>query len=146
MALIEFTQLNKLGLHRTRVFYQPTTSYGFNPKNYGNHIQVRVFKYDYKHPIIPPILYLDSKGDKYLNNGTKVLPETTLEDVNWIKPKLKTEIKTTFEFKSKSSNDVYTVTKSEIGDKITLRCDCRGFFMAKDRKLGCKHVQEVRNK
>ena len=47
----------------------------------------------------------------------------------------------TWKFESSSSDSVYTTTQV---DSVTLKCNCPGFYRAKDRNLGCKHVQKVR--
>ena len=95
------------------------------------------FKYEYKHPILPPTLGTFISGKRYIVPGwIEVHPDTQLSDVKWVKENIKQE-KTTWEFKSSSSNGKYTVTK--VGDK--LKCNCMGFFRAKDRR--CKHIKSV---
>ena len=144
MALLQFTNLNKYGDKRTRIIYNPTTSIGFNPSGFGSFIGIRVFKYKYKHPIMPPGL-VQLGGKKYIvPTWQEVLPETTLNDIEWINPKIKKEKKSkskTWKFESSSSDLIYTVKQV---DSDALRCNCPGFYRAKDRNLGCKHVQKVR--
>ena len=144
MALLQFTNLNKYGDKRTRIIYNPTTSIGFNPSGFGSFIGIRVFKYKYKHPIMPPGL-VQLGGKKYIvPTWQEVLPKTTLNDIEWIKPKIKKQNKSkskTWKFESSSSDLTYTVKQV---DSDTLRCNCPGFYRAKDRNLGCKHVQKVR--
>ena len=107
MALLQFTNLNKYGDKRTRIIYNPTTSIGFNPSGFGSFIGIRVFKYKYKHPIMPPGL-VQLGGKKYIvPTWQEVLPETTLNDIEWIKPKIKKEKKSkskTWKFNSSSSD------------------------------------------
>jgi hypothetical protein len=144
MALIEITNLNKYGNRRTRIIYNPTTQFSFNPKNIGSHFHIRIFKYEYKHLILPPTL-LKLNGKKYLMSGWKeVHPQTELNDIIWLKPKIKTEPKfekETWEFKSSSSDSLYKVVKFDLNN---YKCNCPGFFRAKDKDLGCKHIQEVK--
>jgi hypothetical protein len=144
MALFEFTNLNKYGNRRTRIIYNPTTQLSFNPKGLGSYVHIKLFKYEYTHSILPPAL-TTSNGKKYLIPTWKEIhPQTTLEDIKWIKPKIKTEPvfeKKTWNFESSSSDSVYKVTQV---DSNTFKCNCPGFYRAKDRNLGCKHVQEVR--
>jgi len=137
--LFEFCNLNKYGIKRKRIIYNSSSSIGIKPKNLGNHVFISMFKYDYEHSYIPPVLYVNNKGDKMLNNFTKVHPQTTLNDINWIRPKIKIEKVETFEFKSSSSNEIYIVRK--VDNKLS--CSCKGYWRAKDRNKGCKHIQEI---
>ena len=72
----------------------------------------------------------------------KVDPNTTLKDIQWIKPKPKvkrqeTVIKT---FKSGSSDAVYTTKYYPTSGKYF--CDCPGSW----RSFGnCKHIKQMRN-
>ena len=145
MALLQFSNKNKYGNTRSRIIHSPKTSIGFNPSGFGSYIQVSVFKYEYEHPILAPSLFVDLKGDKYIvPTWQKVHPKTELKDIIWKKTKVKKEKqfeKKTWKFDSSSSDSVYTVTKV---DSATLKCNCPGFYRAKDRDLGCKHVQKVR--
>ena len=74
----------------------------------------------------------------------KVHPETTLNDIEVIRPVKKVEApveKNTWKFESSSEKGLfYTVRQN--GSKLT--CTCSGFFRAKDRNKGCRHCQEVR--
>ena len=144
MALLQFTNLNKYGNKRSRIVHRPTTQIGINPLGFGSYVHVNVFKYEYKHPVLAPTL-LKMDGKTYLMpEWREVHPETTLNDIVWKKPKTKKKdvfkLKT-WKFDSSSSDSVYTVTQV---DSVTLRCNCPGFYRAKDRNLGCKHVQKVR--
>jgi len=141
MALLQFTNLNKHGNKRTRLIYSPTTQLGINPEGFGSYIHVNVFKYEYKHPILPPGLVAQG-GKKYLVPGWKeVHPETTLNDIIWKKTKIKKQEKfekKTWTFESSSSDSTYTVTQV---DSKTLRCNCPGSWRTRGN---CKHVKEVR--
>ena len=144
MALLQFSNKNKYNNTRTRIIYNDTTSLGINPSCFGSFISVSVFKYEYEHPLLAPSLFVDSKGDKYIvPTWQKVHPKTELNDIIWKKTKIKKDKteKKTWKFDSSSSDSVYTVTKV---DSATLKCNCPGFYRAKDRNKGCKHVQKVR--
>jgi hypothetical protein len=141
--LWEFTHKNKYGAKRSRILYRPDgKSFGINPKGFGSFINVRVFKYVYEHPVIPPSLFTDQKGQKYIvPSWQKVVPETTLNDIKWkkaSKPLPKPE-KKEWKFESKSDpGHFYTVT--QVSD-FKVKCTCSGQYRAKDRK--CRHMKEV---
>ena len=77
-------------------------------------------------------------------NVITALPETTLNDIKWVRDKVKKlkPTKITWEFKSSSSDSSYTVT--QVG--LTYKCNCPGSYRVKDRNVGCKHCVEVRTK
>lgn len=143
MALWKFTNLNKYGNHRSRIIYKPDgEAFGFNPKGFGSFINVQMFKYEYKHEVMPPGL-IESNGKKYIVPTWKeVDPNTTLKDIEWIKPKpkvkrSKTVIKT---FSSGSSDATYTTKYYPDSGKFF--CDCPGSW----RSYGnCKHIKQMRN-
>ena len=89
--LYKFTNTNKYGNLRHRIIYRPDgEGFKFNPKGFGPFVNVEVFRYTYKHPILPPSLFTGQDGKKFIVPIWKeVLPETTLEDINWVKPKPK---------------------------------------------------------
>ena len=150
MALHRIIQTHKVSIlgqeitYTNRFFkYSESTSYGFKPSKSLTSQGVYVFKYTYEHHSLPPTLVVLS-GQKYIvPTWQKVHPETTLNDIEWIKPE-KIEVpveKDVWKFESSSDpGHFYTVKKS--GLKLT--CNCSGFYRAKDRNKGCKHVQEVR--
>ena len=142
MALWKFTNLNKYGNYRSRIVYRPDgEAFGFNPKGFGPFINVQMFRYEYK-GIIPPALATIG-GQKYIMpSWQKVDPNTTLKDINWIKPKpkvkrSKTVIRT---FNSGSSDAVYTTKYYPDSGKYF--CDCPGSWRSRGN---CKHVKQMRN-
>ena len=142
MPLFEFSNLNKYGNLRTRLVYRKSSQFTINPKNLGKFVWVKRFMYEHTHPYLCPAL-TTLNGKKYLVPGFKeVDPNTTLDDIKWIKPKKKekTITPTLFKFKSSSSDSTYTVRK--IMDSY--QCNCPGYWRAKDRE--CKHIKEVKNK
>ena len=146
--IIETHKVNILGqdITYTNKFlkYSKSTSYGFKPSKSLTSQGVYVFKYTYEHHSLPPTLVVLS-GQKYIMpTWQKVHSETTLADIEWIKPVKPVEVpveKNVWKFESSSEKGIfYKVTKQ--GDKLT--CNCSGFYRCKDRNKGCKHVQEVR--
>lgn len=141
MALYEFSNLNKYGNFRTRITYS-SGGFGINPKGLGNSIFVKRFKYEYKHALLPPTLFV-SNGKKYLMPyWQEVHPETKIEDIFWNKPfkKLTEIIKHKF---LSSKGDVTYVTKETILPDGTRKysCNCPGFWRAFDKR--CKHIKEI---
>jgi len=151
MALHQIIQKHKVNILGQEITYTnkflkytEKTSYGFKPASSLVSHASRLFKYTYEHPQFPPTLTVLG-GQKYIMpTWQKVHPETTLADIEWIKPEKPVEApveKNTWKFESSSDpGHFYTVRQS--GLKLT--CNCSGFWRAKDRDKGCKHVQEVR--
>jgi hypothetical protein len=143
--LYKFSNYNKHGNIRTRIIPWPTgKAFGINPKGLGGYIGVSVFKYEYTHELNPPGLM--TLGDKkYIMPGwQEVLPETELNDIKWIKPKVKRAEVFEHKFKSSSNDKVYT-TKEHVSTEGSRKytCSCPGSWMAKDKNKGCKHQQQL---
>jgi len=141
--LYKFTNTNKYGNLRHRIIYRPDgEGFKFNPKGFGPFVNVQVFKYTYEHSIMPPSLFTDLDGEKWIvPTWQKVLPETTLNDIKWVKPKKPVEKTERKEWKFESKSDpghFYLVT--QVSD-YKVRCTCSGQWRAKDRK--CRHMKEV---
>ena len=104
---------------------------------------VRRFKYEYKGEVMPPTL-LELNGKTYIMPIWKEVVEgTTLNDIEWIKPKPKKKrtepvIKT---FTSGSSDNVYTT--KYYPDSGNFHCTCPGSWRSRGN---CKHIKELRNK
>tara|TARA_B100000212_G_C26984037_1_gene367852 strand:+ start:36 stop:491 length:456 start_codon:yes stop_codon:yes gene_type:complete len=144
MALWHFTNLNKYGNPRSRIFHRPDgEAFSFNPNGFGSFIAVRRYKYEYEHPVMPPTI-LELNGKTYLMPLWKeVVKGTTLDDIEWIKPKPKKKrtepvIKT---FTSGSSDNVYTT--KYYPDSGNFHCTCPGSWRSRGN---CKHIKELRNK
>lgn len=149
MALWKFTHKNKYGNLRSRIIYRPKNKpFSFGP-GFGNSVFVSKFKYEYT-GIYPPHLYEARDGNTYiLPSWQKVDSNTTLNDIEWIKPEFKSknkfipeqeEIPNSWEFKSSSSDATYVVSFTKKGN---LKCTCPGTWRAKDRR--CKHIKQVEN-
>ena len=144
MALWHFTNLNKYGNPRSRIFHRPDgEAFSFNPNGFGSFVAVRRYKYEYEHPVLPPTI-LELNGKTYLMPLWKeVVNGTTVDDIEWIKPKLKKKrtepvIET---FTSGSSDSVYTT--KYYPDSGNFHCTCPGSWRSRGN---CKHIKELRNK
>lgn len=144
MALWHFTNLNKYGNPRSRIFHRPDgEAFSFNPNGFGSFVAVRRYKYEYEHPVMPPTI-LELNGKTYLMPLWKeVVKGTTIDDIEWIKPKPKKKrtepvIET---FTSGSSDNVYTT--KYYPDSGNFHCTCPGSWRSRGN---CKHIKELRNK
>jgi len=146
--IIEKHKVNILGQEITYtnrfLKYSESTSYGFKPSKSLVSSGVYVFKYTYEHPQLPPTLFVAPiSGKKYIVPIWKeVHPQTTLDDIEWVRP-VKIEVpveKNTWTFESSSDpGHFYTVKQS--GFKYS--CNCPGVWRSKIRK--CKHILQVEN-
>ena len=144
MALWEFRNLNKHGNYRKRIIHTEGAlsipGDGFGPSIFANR-----FKYEYKHPLIPPMV-LEFNGKTYLMPLWKeVIKGTTVNDIEWVKPKIKRAEVFEHKFKSSSNDKVYTTKEHVSTDGIsTYSCNCPGTWRAKDRR--CKHIKNIETK
>ena len=144
MPIVEFSHYNKYGNIRTRRFYQEKSNLSINPKGFGPYVGFKLFKYDYHEPLLPPCLVV-AGGQKYIvPTWQKVLPETTLEDINWIKPKPKKvdKVDPVVQVNKSSSSDKSYTTKY-FPNSGKFHCDCPGTWRTGGN---CKHVKELRIK
>jgi len=141
MPIVEFSNLNKYGNIRTRRFWQEKSNLSIDPSGFGPSIMFKLFKYDHKNRISPSIFTIG--GKTYIMPGwQECLPETRLEDVNWIKPKVKVV---------KKLPTIVVETLSSKGDKTyitrfypntgNLTCTCPGTWMSNNN---CKHIKKLR--
>ena len=143
MALFKFQNLNKHGNLRTRIVHSPTSQFSFNPSGYGEFVNVQRFYYEMKHTYLSASLYTDANGDTFiLPSMEKVHPETTLDDIKNIKPKVKVTRNKTIEqtFNSSSSDTIYNT--KYYPDSGKYHCDCPGTWRTRGN---CKHVKQMRN-
>jgi hypothetical protein len=146
MPLIQFTNTNKYGNFRHRIIYHKGDKPFSHGRGFGPVVGIKSFKYDHEHMYPPALIVAPTTGQKYILPGwQKVHPETTLNDINWIKPKPKNIEKTEalqkpeeFKFESKSEPGSFYVVRVVNGKA---KCNCAGQYRAKDRK--CKHMKEV---
>jgi len=93
MALHRIIQTHKVNILGQEITYtnkflkySKTTSYSFTPSKSIISNGVYVFRYTYEHHSLPPTLVVLS-GQKYIvPTWQKVHSETTLADIEWIKP------------------------------------------------------------
>ena len=141
--LWKLTTTNKYGNLRSRIVYNPDGKPFTIGRGFGKFVHVQVFKYTYEHPLLPPSLFVGQDGKKYIvPTWQEVLPETTLNDINWVKPKpsvKKIENPNEWKFESKSDPGSYYVV-TQVSD-FKVKCTCTGQYRAKDRK--CRHMKEV---
>lgn len=144
MALWSFSNLNKYGNYRTRIIYKPDgQGFSYNPKGLGPSIWVKRFRYQYEHPYMAPTL-MKLNGKKYLMPYWKEVDiNTTLDDINWIKPKPKKKRSETVieTFASGSSDNVYETKYYPDSGKYF--CSCPGSWRSQGN---CKHIKALRNK
>jgi hypothetical protein len=97
---------------------------------------VSVHKYEVEGSFHPGLLQLDD-GKKYIiPKWIEVHPETTYDDVRWIRPKAKKEIE-----HIQGSMGTYKTTYDP--NKNTYKCTCMGFWRSKGN---CKHVKAIKEK
>jgi len=141
MALWEFKNLNKYGNFRTRIIHTEG-SLSIPGSAFGPVVFARRFRYEYKHSYLPPTL-LELNGKKYLMPlWQEVDKGTTIDDINWVKPKPKKKrtepiIET---FTSGSSDNVYTT--KYYPDSGKFYCSCPGSWRTQGN---CKHIKELKN-
>lgn len=144
MALWKFTNKNKYGNLRSRVIYRPDGEpFGFNPKGFGSFVNVQMFRYKYKHEVIPPSLFVDQEGQKYIvPTWQKVDPNTTLKDIEWVKPKPKKQRAKTIIETHISGSGLGEYTTKYYPESGKYHCSCPGYWRSKGN---CKHVKQMRN-
>ena len=112
--------------------------YTIHPKR-DNIISSRttIHKYEIEYHLPPTIFVSPQDSKKYLvPMWIEVHPETTYDDVKWIKPKQKKIIE-----HIEGSMGKYKTTYDP--NKKTYKCTCMGFWRSKGN---CKHVKELKNK
>ena len=98
---------------------------------------VNIHKYEIESVLPPTIFVSPTNNKKYLiPMWIEVHPETTYDDVKWIKPKLKKEIEHV-----QGSMGTYKTTYDP--NKKTYKCTCMGFWRSKGN---CKHVKALKEK
>ena len=139
MALWQFTNLNKHGNHRTRIIHTEG-ALGIPGSGLGPSVFVNRFKYKYTHPVMSPGLTV-LNGKKYLMPLWKeVDPNTTLDDIEWIKPLMKKQ-EPTIEINVSGSNPDIKYKTSYYPDSGNYYCNCPGRWRAFDGK--CKHIKAL---
>ena len=98
---------------------------------------VSVVRYKHEH-IYPPTLFISPIDNKkyILPTWIEVHDDTTIDDIDWVKPKLKKE--TVY---VKGSMGTYKTTYDPNKKKYT--CNCMGYFRSKGN---CKHTKALKEK
>lgn len=109
-----------------------------NPKQDGiTSCKVIVHKYEIEYHLPPTLFTSPTDGKKYLiPMWVEVHPDTTYDDVKWIKPKQKKIIE-----HIEGSMGKYKTTYDP--NKKTYKCTCMGFWRSKGN---CKHVKSLKEK
>ena len=142
MPIIEFSNLNKYGNLRSRIVYRPDgEAFSFNPKGFGPFVNVRMFRYEYK-GAIPPALATFSGQTYIVPSWQKVDPNTTLKDINWIKPKPKKQRAKTIIKTHISGSGLGEYTTKYYPESGKFHCTCPGYWRSGGN---CKHVKQMRN-
>ena len=141
MALWSFSNLNKHGNLRTRIIHRPDgKGFSFNPKGLGPTIFVKRFRYQYEHPYMPPTI-LELNGKTYLMPYWKEVENgTTINDIEWIKPKPK-KTEPIIETHTSSSRADIEYKTTYYPDSGKFYCNCPGRWRAFDGK--CKHIKKL---
>lgn len=96
----------------------------------------------FNHPIFPPSIVTTLTCTYVVPGWVKIPSDTKLSDIKWEKQEIsKAILNNKWTFESASSNATYVVEK--LGFKF--KCSCPGYFRAKDREKGCKHIQQVKS-
>ena len=93
------------------------------------------FKYKAKGP--SAVFTSPTDGKKYLvPEWIEVHPNTTINDIYWVKPKSRKIKPQIFKIKN------YIIRYNS--DKKVYVCNCQGYFRVKDKTIGCKHIQQLK--
>lgn len=98
------------------------------------HSDVQRFKYHYKGKIAPSIIKTLS-GTYTVPGWVKIHDKSTLDDIVWKKPKIKSRVERIWKYKSKTNGEFYIIKKQ--GKRFT--CTCMGYFRSKTHE--CKHIR-----
>ena len=143
MALWKFTNLNKHGNYRTRIIHTKGAlsipGSGFGPTIFANR-----FKYEYKGEVLPPTIASISGKTYLMPLWKEVDPNTTIDDINWIKPKPKVKQEPIVVMTVSSSNADKTYKTVYYPDSGKFHCNCPSRWRASDGK--CKHIKSLEKK
>ena len=141
MALWEFRNLNKHGNYRKRIIHTEG-ALNIPGSGFGPSVMVNRFKYKYEHPIMPPMIWKNNGKTYLMPLWQEVVKGTTVDDIEWIKPKPKIVIKQEpIVVTSTSSSSDKTYTTTYYPDSGKFWCDCPGMWRSGGN---CKHVKKMR--
>ena len=102
--------------------------------------KVNVHKYEIEHHLPPTIFNSPTDGKKYLvPMWIEVHPETTYDDVKWIRPREKKIIE-----HIQGSMGEYKTTYDP--NKNVYKCTCLGYYRARAKGGVCKHIKALQEK
>ena len=143
MGLWEFSNKNKHGNWRTRIV-NIDGALSHPGGAFGSATSARRFRYEYKHELMPPTI-LKLNGKTYLMPLWKeVVNGTTINDIEWIKPKPKVKQEPVIETHTSSSNADKTYKTIYYPESGKFHCDCPGRWRAFDNR--CKHIKALEKK
>ena len=88
MALWEFRNLNKYGNYRKRIIHTEG-ALSIPGSGFGPSVIVNRFRYKYEHPVMPPTIFKHNGKTYLMPIWKEVVDGTTINDIEWIKPKPK---------------------------------------------------------
>lgn len=112
-------------------------AYSIDPTNI-KYCNVNLFKYKYEGQILPPTLINSPRtGERYIVPTWQLVhPQTTLNDIEWIKPQPPKSEPIKFEVTG-SNGDKYNTIYNP--NTKRWKCSCLGSWRAKDGM--CKHIK-----
>ena len=140
MALWEFKNLNKHGNYRTRIVYT-NGALSIPGSGFGHSVFARRFKYKYEHPVMPPTIFKNNGKTYLMPLWKEVVEGTTVNDINWIKPKPKVKKEPIIETHTSSSRADIEYKTTYYPDSGKFYCNCPGRWRAFDGK--CKHIKAL---
>ena len=140
MALWEFKNLNKHGNYRTRIVYT-NGALSIPGSGFGHSVFARRFKYKYEHPVMPPTIFKNNGKTYLMPLWKEVVEGTTVNDINWIKPKPKVKKEPIIETHTSSSRADIEYKTTYYPDSGKFYCNCPGRWRAFDGK--CKHIKKL---
>lgn len=143
MALWEFRNLNKHGNYRKRIIHTED-ALSIPGSGFGPSVIVNRFKYKYEHPLMPPMIWKNNGKTYLMPLWQEVIDGTTVDDIEWVKPKPKVKQEPIIETHTSSSNADKMYKTVYYPDSGKFYCDCPGRWRAFDNR--CKHIKELEKK
>jgi len=128
------------GTRTDEIVYNESTTTSYKPVDGLVSRLVQCFKYRVKTDVNPSVVTLNGKR-VIVPVWLEVHPLTTINDIEWVKPKPKRQNTKTTEVTSESGT--YKVKFNP--DTKEWKCNCFGFFRLKDRSKGCKHIIQAKS-
>ena len=114
-------------------------AYKINPEGI-RYCNVSLFKYKYEGQVLPPTVIKAPSGKTYIVPvWQEVHPQTTIKDIEWIKPQPPKQDPIKFEVTGSNGDKYNTVFNPNTNN---WKCNCMGYSRLKDKDKGCKHIQQ----